>query len=153
VEGLAVGDRVAVIPGEISRGYYGEVALAPARTLVKIPHDQNWQEVAATWMAFATAWTGLVDIGRLLAGQTVLIAAASSSTPVALTRTCKKAAELLDAGAARVIATEEQDLAILVPQLTGGKGAELVFDAVGGPSFEKLVDATVCRSRKPYGKI
>jgi NADPH:quinone reductase-like Zn-dependent oxidoreductase len=156
VKDFAVGDRVAVIPGDTGRGYYSEVALAPARTLVKIAPDQNLQEAAATWMAFGTAWTGLVNIGRLTAGQMVLIRAASSSTglaaiqiarkigatPVALTRTGAKAAALLDAGAAHVIATEEQDLAREVAQLTGGKGAELAFDAVGGPNFEKLVDAT-----------
>jgi NADPH:quinone reductase-like Zn-dependent oxidoreductase len=121
-----------------------------------MPPDQNWQEAAATWMAFATAWTGLIDIGRLSAGQTVLITAASSSTglaaiqvarkvgatPVALTRTFAKAAALVQAGAAHVIATEEQDLAREVAQFTGGRGAELVFDAVGGPNFEKLADAT-----------
>ena len=108
VDGLAVGDRVAVIPGEAGRGYYGEVALAPARTLVKVPHNQSWQDAAATWMAFATAWTGLIDIARLSAGRIVLITAASSSTglaaiqiarkvgatPIALTRTSAKAAAL-----------------------------------------------------------
>ena len=114
----------------MNRAYYGEVALAPAWTLVKLPPDQNWQEAAATWMAFGTAWAGLIDIGRLSAGQTVLITAASSSTglsaiqiarkvgatPVALTRTSAKAAALLDAGAVHVIATEEQDLAHEVAQ-------------------------------------
>ncbi len=156
VDGLAVGDRVAVIPGEIGRGYYGELALAPARTLVKIPHNQSWQDAAATWMAFATAWTGLIDIARLTADWTVLITAASSSTglaaiqtarkvgatPIALTRTSAKAAALLDAGAAHVVATEEQDLVVEVARLTGGKGAEVVFDAVCGPTFEKLAEAT-----------
>jgi NADPH:quinone reductase-like Zn-dependent oxidoreductase len=155
VDGLAVGDRVAVIPGETGRGYYGEVALAPARTLVKVPHNQSWQDAAATWMAFATAWTGLIDIARLSAGRTVLIPAASSSTglaaiqiarkvgatPIALTRTSAKAAALLEAGAAQVIATEEQDLVAEVARLTVGKGANVVFDAVGGPTFEKLTEA------------
>jgi NADPH:quinone reductase-like Zn-dependent oxidoreductase len=156
VDGLAVGDRVAVIPGEVGRGYYGEVALAPARTLVKIPDNQGWQEAAATWMAFATAWTGLIGIAGLAAGRTVLITAASSSAglaaiqtarkvgaiPIALTRTFEKAAALLEAGAAYVIATEEQDLVAEVARLTGGRGAEVVFDAVGGPTFERLAEAT-----------
>jgi NADPH:quinone reductase-like Zn-dependent oxidoreductase len=107
-------------------------------------------------MAFGTAWAGLVDIGRLSAGQTALITAASSSTglaaiqiarkvgatPVALTRTSAKKVALLDAGAAHVIATEEQDITSEVAQITAGKGAQLVFDAVGGPNFEKLADAT-----------
>jgi len=56
-----------IIPGETGRGYYGELALAPARTVVKIPDDQSWQEAAATWMAFATAWTGLISIAGLSA--------------------------------------------------------------------------------------
>src|SRR5258707_10644500 len=107
-------------------------------------------------MECGTAWTGLISIAGLSAGRTVLITAASSSTglsaiqiarkvgaiPVALTRTSAKAATLLDAGAAHVIATEEQDLAHEVAQITGGKGADLVFDAVGGPNFEKLANAT-----------
>jgi NADPH:quinone reductase-like Zn-dependent oxidoreductase len=156
VDGLGVGDRVAVIPGETGRGYYGEVALAPARTLVKIADDQSWQEAAATWMAFATAWTGLISIAGLSAGWTVLITAASSSTglaaiqtarkvgaiPIALTRTSAKAAALREAGATHIIATEEQDLVAKVAQLTDGKGAAVVFDAVGGATFERLVEAT-----------
>jgi len=168
VDGLAVGDKVAVIPGEAGRGYYGELALAPARTLVKIPQDQSWQDAAATWMAFATAWTGLIDIARLSAGRTVLITAASSSTglaaiqtarkvgatPVALTRTSAKAAALLAAGAAHVIATEEQDLVAEVARLTGGKGADVVFDAVGGPTFQKLAEATANGSLLiTYGRL
>jgi NADPH:quinone reductase-like Zn-dependent oxidoreductase len=104
-----------------------------------------------------TAWTGLIDIARLSTGQTVLITAASSSAglaaiqtarkvganPVALTRTHVKAAALLEAGAAHVIATEEQDLVTEVARLTRGNGAEVVFDSVGGPAFEKLAEATV----------
>jgi NADPH:quinone reductase-like Zn-dependent oxidoreductase len=156
VEGFVIGDHVAIIPGAMNRAYYSEVALTPARTLVKISRDQSWQEAADTWMAFATAWTGLIDIGRLSAGQMALITAASSSTglaaiqvarkvgatPIALTRTSAKKSALLDAGAAHVIATEEQDIAKEVVKITAGTGAQLVFDAVGGPSFEKLADAT-----------
>jgi NADPH:quinone reductase-like Zn-dependent oxidoreductase len=107
-------------------------------------------------MAFGTAWTGLIDIAHLSAGQTILITAASSSTglaaiqiarkvgaiPVGLTRTSAKAAALLEAGAAHVIATEEQDVVAEVARLTGGNGANAVFDAVGGPTFEKLTEAT-----------
>ena len=168
VDGLAVGDRVAVIPGDLGRGYYGEVALAPARTLVKIPPNQSWQDAAATWMAFGTAWVGLIDIARLSTGRTVLITAASSSAglaaiqtarkvganPIALTRTSAKAAALLEAGAAHVIATEEQDIVTEVARLTGGKGAEVVFDAVGGPAFEKLAEATAIGGLLiPYGRF
>ncbi len=49
------------------------------------------------------------------------------------------ASRLLDAGARHVIATEEQDFVAEVLKLTGGKGARVVFDPVGGPTFLKLM--------------
>jgi NADPH:quinone reductase-like Zn-dependent oxidoreductase len=42
----------------------------------------------------------------------------------------------------RIVATEEQDVASEIKRLTHGKGADLVFDPVGGPTFAKLVEAT-----------
>ena len=49
---------------------------------------------------------------------------------------------MLDAGAAHVIATDEQDLVKEALEITGGKGARVVFDPVGGPTFNKLAQAT-----------
>jgi NADPH:quinone reductase-like Zn-dependent oxidoreductase len=155
VKGFTIGDRVAVIPGQSGYHYYGELALAPARTLVKAPDHVSWEAAAATWMAFGTAWGGIIDAAGLSAGQAALITAASSSTglaaiqvarsigatPIALTRTSAKKRALLNAGAAHVIATEEQDLVAEIVRLTDGKGAEVAFDAVGGPAFAQLVDA------------
>jgi NADPH:quinone reductase-like Zn-dependent oxidoreductase len=54
----------------------------------------------------------------------------------------------MDAGATHVVATDEQDLVKEVLGLTGGKGARVVFDPVGGPTMEKLVGATM-----PHGII
>ena len=48
----------------------------------------------------------------------------------------------MDAGAAHVIATDEQDLVKESSGITGGKGASVVFDPVGGPTVAKLVKAT-----------
>ena len=50
---------------------------------------------------------------------------------------------LLDAGAAHVIATEEQDFAKEVARITAGKGAQLVFDAVGGTRVDVQVAESV----------
>ncbi len=47
----------------------------------------------------------------------------------------------MNAGAAHVIATDEQDLAKEIPGITGGKGARIVFDPVGGPTVAKLTKA------------
>lgn len=104
----------------------------------------------------ARIYGALVDTGRPTRGDTVLIPAASSSVglaaiqitnrlgaiPVALTRGGSKRPALLDAGAAHVIATAEQDLVKEVLGITGGTGARLVFDPVGGPTLKKLVEVT-----------
>jgi NADPH2:quinone reductase len=50
-------------------------------------------------------------------------------------------AELNEAGATHVIVTEEQDLVQEILNVTGGKGARVVFDPVGGPDFAKLARA------------
>jgi NADPH:quinone reductase-like Zn-dependent oxidoreductase len=107
-------------------------------------------------MQYLTAYGALIDIGKLAKSDTVLIPAASSSVglaaiqiankvgavPVAMTRGPSKRQALLDAGAAQVIASDEQDLVKEVLRITGGKGARVVFDPVGGPTLNKLVQAT-----------
>ncbi len=158
VSGVSVGDRVTLVPayGASRYGLYGEVSLAPARSLAPIPDGVSFVEAAATWAAFGAAWGGLVAAGALTAGQTVLISAASSGVglaaiqianrlsarPIALTRTGAKARALLDHGAAAVIATADQDVVEEVKRLTDGAGADLVFDPVGGPQFATLARAT-----------
>ncbi len=158
VEDLQVGNAVSTIPGFSLNDYgvYGEVALAPASAVAKHPASLSWEEAAAIWMQYATAYGALVDIGKLKKRDTVLIPAASSSVglaaiqianligakPIALTRTSEKRQALLDAGAAHVIATEEQDLVAEVMKLTRKKGARLVFDPVAGPTLAKLAAAT-----------
>ena len=72
----------------------------------------------------------------------IQIANRLGAMPVALTRTSVKADELRAHGAAAVVATEEQDVVTEVRNITEGKGAELVFDPVGGPMFAKLLEAT-----------
>jgi NADPH:quinone reductase-like Zn-dependent oxidoreductase len=158
VANVAVGDRVALVPayGAAQYALYGEAAIVPARPLVKIPDGVGFEEAAAIWAAFGTAWGGLVRVGGLKAGQSVLIPAASSSVglaaiqianrlgarAIALTRTSAKAEALLAQGAAAVVATAEQDLVVEVKRLTGDPGADLVFDPVGGPTFADLARAT-----------
>lgn len=154
VTGFAVGERVAVIPAfnAAQYGLYGEQSLAPARSLVRIPDTVRDEDAAASWVAFGTAWAGLIERGQLAAGQNVLITAASSSVglaaiqvakrvgarAIAVTRSPAKVDALRAHGADAVIATQTQDLKAAVLALTEGKGVELVFDAVGGPSFATL---------------
>ena len=157
VQGLKVGDAVSTVPAfsQNQYGVYGDTAIVPAVAVAKHPASLSWAEAAAVWMQYTTAYGALIDIAGLKAGDTLLIPAASSSvgiaaiqiarmigaTPVALTRRSSKRKSLLDVGAADVIATEEQDLVAEAKRLTGGKGARIVFDPVGGPTIAKLTAA------------
>ncbi|MBP6017903.1 MAG: zinc-dependent alcohol dehydrogenase family protein [Burkholderiaceae bacterium] len=157
VAGFVVGDAVSVIPAFsfADYGLYGELVNAPAYAVVKHPDNLSFIEAAATWMMFITAYGALIEFGKLEAGETVLIGAASSSvglaaiqianmvgaTPIALTRGSQKRQALLDAGAAHVIATQEQDLISEVMAITNGKGARMAFDPVGGPGAGRIIQA------------
>ncbi len=65
----------------------------------------------------------------------------AGATAIAVTRTPAKKAQLLKLGAHHVIVTDEEDYVARVKEITGGKGARLTFDPVGGPFIEKLAAA------------
>jgi len=158
VQGFEVGDAVSTIPSFSLNAYglYGDLANAPVLAVTHHPASLSWVDAAAVWMQYLTAYGALIDIAGLTNGDTIVIPAASSSVglaaiqiankvgavPIALTRSSSKQQALLDASAAHVIATDEQDLVQEILRLTGGKGARVVFDPVGGPTVTKLVQAT-----------
>ena len=153
VPGFAVGERVCVLPnfrlGEY--GIYGEHAIVPAKSLQSPPPGLSTVEAASIWMQFFTA-LAIIEIAHAAIGDYVIIRAASSSVglaaiqlanwagavPIAATRTGAKASALKQLGAKHVIATDETDLVAEVQRITGGKGARIIFDPVGGPDIEKL---------------
>jgi NADPH:quinone reductase-like Zn-dependent oxidoreductase len=153
VSGFAVGDRVCVMPtfqmGQY--GVYAERAIVPARSLVAPPPGLSPIEAASIWMQYFTA-LAIIEAGHATLGDYVLIRAASSSVglaaiqlsnwagavPIAATRKSTKAAALKEQGAQHVIATDETDIVAEVQRITGGKGARIVFDPVGGPEIDKL---------------
>ncbi len=155
--GFAVGDAVNIIPSFSMNDYttYGERIIAPDYAVVKQPAGLSFTEAASVWMMFVTAYGALIEDAKVGPGDVVLIPAASSSvglaaiqlanfagaTPVALTRTTAKRQALLEAGAKHVIATQETELVAEVMRITGGKGARVAFDPVGGPDFAKLLAA------------
>ena len=157
VTGIALGDVISTIPAFSLNQYftYGEVILMPAHVVVKHPKSLSFTEAASVWMMFVTAYGALIVDAKVKKGDFVIIPAASSSvglaaiqianyagaTPIALTRTSEKKKRLLEAGAAHVIATQEQDMVAEVMRVTNGKGARIAFDPVGGPNFSKLISA------------
>src|SRR5882757_4124856 len=155
VTDFAVGDTVSTIPAFSLNKYstYGEVILAPDHAVVKHPKSLSFTEAASAWMMFLTAYGALVFDADVKAGDFVIVPAASSSvglaaiqianhagaTPIALTRTSDKKKRLREAGAAHVVATQEQDMVAEVMRITNGHGARIAFDPVGGADFPKLI--------------
>jgi len=157
VSGIEVGDAVSVIPPlSITRwGSYGDRGVFPAKVVVKHPASLSWIEAAAIWMQYVTAYGALLEFARLKEGEAVLITAASSSVglaaiqvanlidarPIAATRTSSKKSALLQAGAADVIAFEEENLVERIARITNGVGVRVAFDPVVGPLLEQIAEA------------
>jgi NADPH:quinone reductase-like Zn-dependent oxidoreductase len=157
VMGVAVGEAVDLIPSFSMNDYftYGEVIIAPEYAVVKHPKSLSFAQGASIWMMLVTPYGALIEDAKVGKDDFVIISAASSSvglgaiqltnyagaTSIALTRTSAKSKQLLDAGAAHVIATEEVDMVQEVMRITAGKGARVAFDSIGGPDFPKLISA------------
>jgi NADPH:quinone reductase-like Zn-dependent oxidoreductase len=157
VEGLTIGEPVDVVPNFSMNEYatYGDLIVVPASSVVKQPASLSFVEAASIWMMFVTAYSALIEDAKVTKGDFVIVSAASSSvglaaiqianyagaTSIALTRSSAKKKRLLEAGAAHVIATEEVDMVPEVMRITGGKGARVAFDSIGGPNFPKLISA------------
>lgn len=154
VEGWRVGDRASTIPAfsQGSNGVYGEWAVVPAHAIVRPPDNLSAVEAASVWVQYLTGYFALAEVARVQAGQHVLVTAATGSTghaaiklarllgavPIATTRAEGKRQSLLDAGAEHVVVTGSEELAVRVMALTGGKGADVIYDPVAGPEFERL---------------
>lgn len=156
VEGIRGGDAVGVLPGfDISKyGTYADHAVIPQAYVLPQPQGLTNVQAAGLWMAYLTAYGGLVEAGRLMANNWVAISAASSSVglaaiqiarqagarPIAITLTSAKRNALMEAGAYAVIATQEEPLEQRLLEHTGGR-LNCAFDAVGGPQVVDLAEA------------
>jgi NADPH:quinone reductase-like Zn-dependent oxidoreductase len=151
------GDVVSVVPplSQLRWPAYGELATFPVAHVVKHPAALGFEAAAAVWMQYVTAYGALIDIAQLQPKDFVVVTAASSSvglaaiqvarmvgaTPIAVTRTAAKKQALLEAGAAHVIASAEEDLKARLTEIAGKDGVRVVFDPIGGPIFEPLTAA------------
>ena len=156
VTGFEPGQRVSILPNfrQGEYGVYAERAIVPASSLVPAPEGLSPAEAASIWMQYFTA-LAIIEVGKAGPGDFVVIPAASSSVglaaiqlanwagaePIAATRTSAKAQALRALGAAHVVATQEVDVPAEIMKITGGKGARLVFDPVGGPFVETWAQA------------
>jgi NADPH:quinone reductase-like Zn-dependent oxidoreductase len=157
VTGFKVGDRVNTLPAFSmgKYGVYGDSVVVPSHAVSSFPGNLSFEEGASIWVAYLTSYGALVEHGRLRKELHVLITAASSSVgysaiqvvraaggiSITTTRKPEKTGTLRQAGADHVIVTGKEDLAGRVMEITGGRGAELIFDAVAGQSMDALAAA------------
>ncbi|MFD3377557.1 MULTISPECIES: zinc-binding alcohol dehydrogenase family protein [unclassified Streptomyces] len=152
VDTLAVGERVmGTTPGS-----FAQYVLADHRHVLPVPDELRCEEACALPTGLLTEHGALMVAG-FQAGQSVLITGATSSIGligvqiakalgagqvIATTRTAAKRDLLKRAGADTVVITDEQDLTQAVLDATGGEGAEVALDHVGGRTFAACLPAT-----------
>ena len=147
IEDLAVGDRVMT---SHRPGAFAETVVAKRANVIPMPDNMPFDEAAGFRAGFATAYHGLVQGGRLQAGETVLIHGAAGGMGLAAVQVAKQLG-------ATVIATSGSDAKLSVvgscgadhllnygggfrdqvKELTQGRGADVVFDPVGGDMFDE----------------
>ena len=149
VEGLAVGDRVlggAVIP----HGGYAEQALMLATDTFLAPASLDDAEAAALHVAYQTGWFGLHRRAALQPGETLLVHAgaggvgsaaiqlgrAAGARVIAVVGGPEKAEVARGLGADVVVDRTSEDFVTVVKDVTGGRGADVVFDPVGGDAYQ-----------------
>lgn len=141
---LAPGDRVLGLCGG---GAYAEALVVPSRTVTRMPEGWTFTDAAAVPEAFITAWDAMVVQARLAAGETVLIPAAGSGVGTAAiqiaraigalvigtTRSAAKLARARTLGLDEAIPIEGGGgFAAAVRRATGGRGADVILELVGG---------------------
>jgi NADPH2:quinone reductase len=147
---LAVGARVIATTSFIQgNGGFAEQALAPMSATYRIPDDMPDEDAAAFLIPFQTAYIALARRGQLLRGETLLVhGAAGGVGSAAIQVGCALGAKViatatgpervkacLDLGASLAIDIGTQDFAEAVNKATDGRGANLIFDPVGGDVF------------------
>jgi NADPH2:quinone reductase len=146
VSGWREGDAVCVSAKE---GLLAERAVVPADALSRLPAGWDWPSAAAWQVGALTAYVGLVVRGALRAGETLLVHGATGGMGVAAVQlgahlgatviATGSRADWLEALAARGAAhrlASREPFAEAVKSITGGAGADVVFDPVGGDAFD-----------------
>jgi NADPH:quinone reductase len=150
VPGLAIGDRV-LGGSSLPSGAFADLAVMRADSVFPAPEGLDDAEAAAFFITYQTGWFGLHRRARLAAGQTLLVHAAAGGVGSGAVQLGKAAgarvigvvggerkAEVARAlGADVVVDRLSQDFVEVVKEVTGGRGADVVYDPVGGDTYTR----------------
>ena len=159
VSSLRVGQRVMAFLRD--GGGMREEVVIPAESVVEIPDAMDFVTAAAFPAVYGTAWFALTHRGKLKAGETLLVLGAAGGVGLAAVEVGKllgarviaaaggaaKGAVARAHGADAVIDYNSESIRDRVRDLTGGKGADVVFDPVGGEAFEQAIRAVNWEAR------
>ncbi|WP_105967721.1 type I polyketide synthase [Streptomyces geranii] len=155
---LAVGDRVAVLTEKA----FGPVVVADHRMVTRIPDDWSFAEAAGVPVAFVTAYHALVDLAGIRPGETVLIHAAAGGVGQAATQLARQLGAVPLATAhpdkwdtlrglgyadEHIAGSRTLDFAERFRDVTGGRGVDVVLNALAGPFTDASLDLVAAGGR------
>ena len=153
--GEGVGDPAAgariIAPAALPGGAFAELAVVPAASTLPAPEALDDAEAAALHIGYQTGWFALHRRAAIKAGETLLVHAAAGGVGSAAVRLGKAAGATVigvvggpeKADVARklgcdvVVDRHAEDFVAVVKEVTGGRGADVVFDPVGGEAYTK----------------
>ena len=158
VSHLKVGDRVMALTGW---GSFAEEVAVPGYNVMPIPASMDFPSAAAFGMTYGTSMHALKQRANLQPGETLLVLGASGGVGLAAVEIGKamgakviaaaSSAEKLEvakaAGADELINYSESNLKDEVKRLTGGQGADVIYDPVGGDLFDAAIRSIAWNGR------
>ncbi|MFE2541112.1 NADPH:quinone oxidoreductase family protein [Actinacidiphila glaucinigra] len=160
VTGHAAGDRV-ITPAALPGGAFAELAVVPAAGVLPAPPALDDAEAAALHIGYQTGWFGLHRRAGLGEGETLLVHAAAGGVGSAAVQLGKaagatvigvvggpdKAKTARDLGADIVVDRTCEDFVAVVKEATGGRGADVVYDPVGGDAYTRSTKCVAFEGR------
>ena len=158
VDGLSVGDRVIASPGW---GGLAEKVAVSADSIIPLPDDIDLVHASSFLYAYGTSQYALKDRGHLQPGETLVVLGAAGgvglaavelgavmgATVIAAASTDDKLELCREYGASMTINYTTEDLKTRIRELTGGVGADVVYDAVGGSYSEPALRSMAWEGR------
>jgi NADPH2:quinone reductase len=152
VSDWAVGDALCAL---VAGGGYGEYVTAPVEQCLPVPKGLSMVEAAALPETFFTVWTNVFDRGHLQPGETFMVHGGTSgigttaiqlahqmgAKVIATAGSEEKCQACRDLGADLAINYREQDFVEAAKEFTGGKGADVILDMVGGDYLPRNLKA------------
>ncbi|MFG2628237.1 NADPH:quinone oxidoreductase family protein [Streptomyces sp. NPDC048473] len=156
----ADGRRVLATPA-LPNGGFAEYVVADEAALLPAPEALDDAEAAALHIGYQTGWFGLHRRAHLQAGETLLVHAAAGgvgsaavqlgkaagATVIGVVGGAEKAKIASELGCDLVIDRRGEDIVAAVKEATGGRGADVVYDPVGGDAYAKSVKCIAFEGR------